>query len=245
MPVRGLLRILLIGIVCHTALITQAWASDTQRPVLKGAYIEFPPLTYTNDEGEPAGPYIRESSRLAREAGYEVEWRSLPIDRIYLYLREGKIDLWIGSQGVPAIADSTLEPDFTFPPIRLNAYHLAEREPVSGLMDLKGRHLILIRGYTYRNYLNPATGADEARVDTASNHSAALRMLSAGRGDYLLDFEAPVSNALETTPVNDIKHSLITTWETTLVFSSRTEHAETLVRDFEEAYASTETSLRR
>ncbi|MFO7787352.1 MAG: transporter substrate-binding domain-containing protein [Halospina sp.] len=227
-------------------LITPAWAKDEgQRPVLKGAYIEFPPLTYTSEQGKPTGPYMEAANRLAREAGYEIEWRSLPIDRIYLYLRKGKLDLWLGSQGVPALSDSTLEPDFSFREIRLQAYHLRETDPVSSIRDLRGRHLILIRGYTYMDRLDPIMEAEETRVDQASTHPAALRMLKAGRGDYLLDFEAPVAQALERLSLPEITHSPITTWGTTLVFSQETDDVEGIIRDFEGAWSEEAHSLRR
>lgn len=246
MSAGSIIRSLCFILIGTAVAALPGWASEEgQRPVLKGAYIEFPPLTYTNDQGEPAGPYIRESTRLAREAGYDVEWRSLPIDRIYLYLQKGKLDLWIGSQGVPAIDGWTLEPDFSFPPIRLNAYHLEKTPSVSGRADLRGKHLILIRGYTYRDYLDPVTNAEATRVDTASSHRAALRMLQAERGDYLLNFEAPINNALEESSITDLRHSPITEWETTLVFSAQTDRAKKLVQDFEKAQASTDTRFRR
>lgn len=245
MPAQGVLRILLIVIACNTVLINQAWASDTQQPVLKGAYIEFPPLSYTDDQGNPAGSYLDYADQIASRAGYDIEWRSLPIDRIYLYLREGRVDVWMGSEGVPALSEWTLEPDFTFPPIRLHAYHLEETEPVSGMEELRGQDLILIRGYTYLNRLDPVTEAEETKVGQASTHISALRMLEAGRGDYLLDFEAPVTEALETRPIPNITHSPVTTWKTTMVFSRRASGVETLVSDFEKAHSSLDHPLRR
>ncbi len=246
MPLLGLHRILPVIIAGMMLLTAAAWADEEgQRPVLKGAYIEFPPLTYTSGQGEPAGPYMEATNRLAREAGYEIEWRSLPIDRIYLYLRKGKLDLWLGSQGVPALSDSTLEPDFSFRKIRLQAYHLHGTDPVASILDLRGHHLILIRGYTYMNRLDPVMKAKETRVDQASTHQAALRMLKAGRGDYLLDFEAPVTQALERLSLPEITHSPITTWGTTLVFSRKTEDVEHIIRDFEGAWSEEAHSLRR
>lgn len=245
MPAQGALRILLAAMVWNLVLIGQLWAAEAQRPVLKGAYIEFPPLTYTNGQGEPAGPYTEATNRLANEAGYEIEWRSLPIDRIYLYLREGKLDLWLGSRGVPTLSEWTLEPDFSFREIRLRAYHMETTEPVSGIPDLQGKHLIMIRGYTYMDRLEDVIEAAGTRVDKASTHRAGLRMLKAGRGDYLLDFGAPVTQALEKLPLPAITHSPLTGWNTTLVFSRQTDDVDAIVRDFESAWSDNTHSLRR
>ncbi|PAU81959.1 hypothetical protein CK501_02075 [Halovibrio salipaludis] len=237
-------RILPFILVLTMLVLTPASADNGQRPVLQGAYIEFPPLTYTGGQGRPAGPYMKAANRLAHEAGYRIEWRSLPIDRIYLYLREGKLDLWLGSQGVPALSEWTREPDFSFRDIRLHAYHLEETGPVSDITDLKGSHLIRIRGYTYMNQLDPVMEAEKTRVDQASTHLAGLRMLKAGRGDYLLDFEAPVTEALEELPFPEIAHSPLTSWGTTLVFSRKTEDVERIIRDFEGAWSEEAHSLR-
>jgi len=243
-PLLSVNRILPVIIAWTMLLIAPAWGEEGRRTVLKGAYIEFPPLTYTDGQGKPAGPYMEATNRLAREAGYRIEWRSLPIDRIYLYLREGKLDLWLGSQGVPALSKWTLEPDFSFRDIRLHAYHLEETGPVSDVTDLKGSHLIQIRGYTYMNQLDPATEAEATQVDQASTHRAALRMLKAERGDYLLDFEAPVTQTLEKLSFPEITHSPITSWGTTLVFSRKTEDARRIIRDFEGAWTEETHSLR-
>lgn len=245
MPAREVLRILLVGIVCQAALITPAWADETQKPILKGAYTEFPPLTYTDSQGQPAGAYLDYASRLASRAGYDIEWRSLPIDRIYLYLKEGRLDLWLGSKGVPAISAWTQEPDFSLRPIRLNAYHLEETEPVDGVSDLHGEELIIIRGYTYLDHLDQWLATNDPRIGQASTHRAALRMLEAGRGDYLLDFKAPVADALETLTIPNLTHSPITSWGTTLVFSARIPNTESLIRDFEQAQRRLDPPLRR
>lgn len=245
MPAQGVLRVLFIAIVWHAVLTAQVWAGETQQRTLRGAYIEFPPLSYTDKKGNPAGSYLDYADEIASRAGYDVEWQSLPIDRIYLYLKEGRVDVWLGSQGVPAVSEWTLEPDFTFPPIRLHAYHLEETDPVAGMDELKGEELILIRGYTYLGRLAHLKEAEDTQVGQASTHIAALRMLGAGRGNYLLDFEAPVTEALETQPIPNITHSPITSWKTTLVFSARNQDVESLIRDFENAHSSLEQSLRR
>lgn len=223
----------LLALILLQALHAPA-APDRQQ--LEGAYIEFPPLSYTDDNGEPAGTYIEKVNRLSREAGYDIRWRSLPIDRIYLYLRQGDIDFWLGSSGVPALKASTREPDFTFQPIRLNAYYTDNTDGIEDLEDLKGESVILIRGYTYLDRLSPVTQAERTRVDKAPDHKAALRMLRAERADYLLDFQSPVESALEKESIPGINKHLLMEWNTSLVFSKHTEHLDRIIRDFEAAW---------
>ena len=70
-------------------LITSATASD--RPVIRGAYIEFPPLAYTTESGELEGTFIELVDTIADRAGYDIHWQGLPIERVYLYL---KLEIW-------------------------------------------------------------------------------------------------------------------------------------------------------
>ncbi|MEQ6885707.1 transporter substrate-binding domain-containing protein [Salicola sp. Rm-C-2C1-2] len=246
MPAQGALRILLTAVVWNLVLIARLSAAQEQSAVLKGAYIEFPPLTYTNEQGAPAGLHIETTNRLAQKAGYKIDWRSLPIDRIFLYLQKGNLDVWLGAQDVPMLAEWTREPGFSFGQIRLNAYHKETTEPVSAIPDLRGKHLIMIRGYTYLDRLDDVVEAAETQVDHASTHRAGLRMLQADRGDYLLDFEAPVTQALETLSLPAITDSPLTGWNTTLVFSKRADHSEdAIIRDFESAWSDNPHSLRR
>jgi polar amino acid transport system substrate-binding protein len=228
---------LLLALILLSSI--QVPAEDQEQP-LKGAYIEFPPLSYTDESGQPSGSYIERVDQLAEKAGYDIQWQGLPIDRIYLYLKEGEIDVWLGSSEVPALSDWTREPDFTFPPIRLNAYHTDDTEAIDKLEDLEGESLILIRGYTYLNRLAPITEAPETRVGKAPDHEASLRMLKAGRGDYLLGFEAPVANALQNEPLPQLKQHLLTQWNTSLVFSLHASDLDRVIRDFESAWQATE-----
>jgi len=65
-------------------------------------------------------------------------------------------------------------------------------------------------------------------------------MLKAGRGDYLLGFEAPVANALQNEPLPQLKQHLLTQWNTSLVFSLHASDLDRVIRDFESAWQATE-----
>lgn len=213
--------------------------AETDNRQLDAAYIEFPPLSYTDEDGEPSGSYIRKVNELADHAGYTIRWQSLPIDRIYLYLEEGRIDVWLGSSDVPALSEWTHEPDFTFPPIALNAYYIKGTPRIENMDDLKGESLILIRGYTYLDQLSPITDHPDTRVGKAPGHESALRMLKVGRGDYLVNFANPVRTALQNEPLPGLRQTQLMEWDTSLVFSKHTEGLERIIRDFERAWEST------
>ncbi len=53
---------------------TSAEASSTARV----AYVEFPPISYRNEQGEPAGEFVDITRKVAAEAGYQLEFIYLP-----------------------------------------------------------------------------------------------------------------------------------------------------------------------
>ena len=80
---------------------------------------------------------------------------------------------------------------------RLNLYYPAHQPAPRVPQDLAGRRLILISGYSY---WKPVTDFIQdpnlhLRLYRTGTHHAALRMLELGRGDYLLDYQAPVEAA--------------------------------------------------
>ena len=235
-----ILILVMVMVMVLTASVTAAAApsdsSDQNTRVLHGAYNEFAPLAYTNDDGKPAGAYIEKVEKLAERAGYRIRWQGLPIGRIYLYLRGGQLDFWLGSSGVPAISESVLEPDFTLTSIHLQAFYRNDTPAVDKLADLRKKRLILIRGYTYLDHIKPLRSAPGTRINKAPDHASALRMLKTGRGDYLLDFRRPVRQILKEQPLFHIRSNSLLQWETTLIFSRHTDNVEAIIRDFENAW---------
>lgn len=224
----------LVAALCLTLLPMAASAEVDQ--TLRGAYVDFPPLSYTNEDGQASGDFIELTRELMDEAGYTVEWQELPLGRIYRYLRNGEIDLWAGSSGVPAVAPFTVEPDFQPTNIHLYAFHLADTPAVDSVRDLLSSKLILMRGYTYLGVLDEAIEDRSTPYDLAPNHISGLRMLREGRGDYLLDFKSPAMKALEEVDVPGIQRSHITEWAIGHVLSHRAENVDRIINDLEAAW---------
>lgn len=206
------------------------------RPVLQGAYLDFPPLAITNAQGEAEGSFIELAERLADKSGYRIEWQELPIGRVYLYLQHGTVDFWLGSSGVQQITSYTREVDFQPMRIRLNAYHKDSTPTVAGIDDLAGTRLILIRGYTYWRLFDRFIQSDDTPTTQAPDHQSALRMLAFDRGDYLINFEAPMDHVLAQSPFPGLTSSSLVDWPLTLVFSRHTHDLEQVLDDFNEAW---------
>lgn len=206
-------------------------ANAEDRPVIRGAFIEFPPLAYTTDTGEVEGTFIDLSETIADRAGYHITWQELPIERVYLYLEHGDIDMWLGSAGVPELAPYTREADFHTGSIRLNAYSREGAARIASIEDLRGQSLILIRGYTYWRLLDPLKEDPDTQVTIAPSHLSALRMLAFKRGDYLINFQSPMDNLLQDAPLPNLQYDNLLDWPLTLVFSEKAAGTDRMVED--------------
>ena len=96
-----------------------------------------------------------------------------------------------------SLAADTLQARRVLGHVSLNLYYPAHQPAPRVPQDLAGRRLILISGYSY---WKPVTDFIQdpnlhLRLYRTGTHHAALRMLELGRGDYLLDYQAPVEAA--------------------------------------------------
>ena len=211
-------------------------SSSARATVLEAAYTEFPPLTYTDADGNPAGRYIELSKQVAAEAGYELRWRSLPISRIYLFLASGELDFWPGVGGLPHLQSQVVESRHTLMFLTLAAFHRPETPGVTGFDDLQGHRLVVMAGYTYLGTLDHLKADPETSFHHAPGHEEGLWMLLLGRGDYLIDYVEPMSQVLLDNPAARVEASALMSSRLAFVMSRRTENAEAAMGRFDEAY---------
>lgn len=223
----GLLLLLWVGLV----------SAGEPGGTLRGAYVSFPPLTYTDSQGQPAGSIIQLANHIARDAGYRIDWQEMPVRRIHQSLADGSIDLWPTTAGIPALQGLVQETPFPGLNIRLSAFHLEGRPPISDIAQLVGPELLLLRGYTYLGVLDEVLDNDLARFNYLADHTAALSMLVAGRGDYLVAFDTPLDDSLaHQNPGIKLERSLLTEFSVTFAISNRTPDVGQLITQLHHAY---------
>lgn len=235
----GRLRLLCAG--CLLGLIpalTLAASPDSSRSpdIVRIAYTEFPPFTYLNELGQPAGALIELTRQVAIEAGYRPEFVSLPINRIYLYLRNGTIDLSVGLSGVPTLRNEVLESQVTPSVVQLSAWYTKGTPPLTRFEDFHGKTVIVISGYTYGSLIERLARIPDIRVTEAPHHRSAIDMLLRGRGDYVLDYRQPVRQVLEDTDNGPVYESEVRTRYVAWLFSLARHDAAVLRDAFDSAY---------
>lgn len=224
--------LLLIWVVSTCSL--DAWA---QRTTLRIGYVEFPPYEYQDEQGNAAGSFIELTRRVALEAGYQPEFIYLPPSRLYLYLREGRIDLWPGLSYIPPLQGHVLVSKSTPMMVELSAWYLKGTAPVTRFDDLRDRRIILISGYTYGGLSTYLNRQPDIRLSYSSTHRSAVDMLRLKRGDYLLDYREPVEALADHQPIDDIRHSFVRNCVAAWLFSIEGEKAQQYQKDFDRAFA--------
>lgn len=208
------------------------------KDTLTVGYLDAPPVTFQSEEGRAEGIFIELTRRVAEEAGYDLEFRLLPISRTYHYLRTGGIDVWPGATDIPALKGEVLESFVSPYSFQLSAWGLESTPPVSHFDDLTGQTVILISGYTHSGLASALDASDEVTVIYARDHRAGVAMLKRGRGDYLLNFQQAVRAVLEEFPVPGIREYRVLARNAAWVFSLANPRSAQLRDEFDSAYLS-------
>lgn len=216
----------------------QAAQAAEARQVIHVGYYEFPPYAYTDAQGQPSGSGLKLTARLLDQAGYQADFRSYPGARLYNGLLDGSIQLWAGAAGKPELAAHTLEGKHLLGEITLNLYFRHDTPAPRLPEGLQDRGVILITGYSYWQDVNhwledPARNITRHRT---SNHISALEMLQRRRGDYLLDYQAPVDQARRELGIDELPFVEVQRLPLRLIISRHAPDAERLRDDLDRAY---------
>lgn len=207
-------------------------------PVLDVGYYEFPPYTYTAPDGSTRGSGADLVRRILLKAGYRANFRSLPSARLYLGLQDGSVQLWAGAPGKPELVGSTLECERTLGHVDLNLYRLPSHAAPRLPQGLTGSRIILISGYSYWKPITDLLDDPHLKLELhrTSTHVAALQMLERDRGDYLIDYQAPVEQARQELNMAPLAFDTLYSVPTKLIVSRHAPDAERLREQLDHAY---------
>jgi PAS domain S-box-containing protein len=156
---------------------------NPNRRIVVGGDADFPPYEYLDNNGQPAGFNVELFRAVAREAGITVDIRLGLWKGMRESLLNGQID---AISGMFYSRERSLTFELSVPHCLVSqVFVYRRREPVPlSLSDLQGRTVIVEEGDIMDDLVK---GQGNARqVITAANEKAALDLLAAGRGDYVL-----------------------------------------------------------
>ncbi|WP_339845119.1 transporter substrate-binding domain-containing protein [uncultured Halopseudomonas sp.] len=176
--------------------------TDNTRQLLRVGMIDFPPYSFLDETGQPAGMFIPLINKIAEKAGYQTEYLVLPIARLVQNLQDGTVHIWPGVEGKPELAEHTWVSRQLLGYVSINLYFRDGTPAPAWPEDLRHENLIMLTGYDYWPSLfavidNPANGI---RVQRTHSHRGAIGMLERNRARFLLNYGAPMQQALRMRP---------------------------------------------
>ncbi|WP_408955943.1 methyl-accepting chemotaxis protein [Natroniella sp. ANB-PHB2] len=161
-------------------------------------YVDMPPFTYTNENGEAAGLIIKKARRVFEKAGIKVIEREYPVERILKGLSSGGVDFWCGVE-ISSLKDDAYYGKQIIETLEMNIYAIGNKsKEVKTREDLRGKSIVIMKGYNYGGwgtYIRDES--NNVKFQEAATHEQALRILKRGGVDYLLDYAYPIEKALK------------------------------------------------
>lgn len=213
-------------------------ASDaTHTPSLNTTYIEFPPVTFTNDQGKPDGYLMAIMRQVLEEAGYRYTIRPYPTNRMIRNMGNGSVDLWIGAITIPELNPHVVHSEHPVTDIHFNAYYTKDIGPITQPEHLIGKRVIIMRGYSYNGWkkyiVDPKNNIWHFQTD---DHAHALLALSKGRGDVLLDYRRPVATAMKKSGFTNIQSNEVFSQPLYFLISKKTPNAQAIVEHLDQVH---------
>ncbi len=178
------------GVVCAQATASAAL------PEIEYGYPEQPPRSFTNAQGQPEGQAIRMATALFAKAGIPWHATSYPAPRLFKNLDNGTTTFAVMVHN-PALYNCCLFNKIPLYTTELKAYYIGDKPPIKNRNDLIGKRIITIRGYSYSGLIGFINDPQNRIVnEIASTHEPAFDMLTAGRADYVLNYDSSASVAL-------------------------------------------------
>lgn len=227
------------GLIC--SVLISCFSHPALSKTIKIGYVEFPPMTYTDGQGRPAGVIIDITSKTLKKAGYEWTARSLPAKRMARMLTEGKIQLWIGLATLPEFKNKTLVGKSVVKKLTLRAYTIDEKKPVIKKEDLRNQTVLLLRGYSYGGWINfikkPLNQVKFIEFDSHENAFKGLQFFSKNSADcYLLDYKYPSETVLKETNIPNLLFNDISSFDIHFVVTRQMDNAGTVLDRIETAF---------
>lgn len=224
-------------VVLVLLVIPSAVVSGSDDSELVVGYVDFPPFTYTDEQGNAAG-YLNQITReAASRAEQELRFVELPPARLERELRTGTVDVFQGIRIFAEQSDRIIAGDTLLLPITLAVYQRPGDEPFEDVEDLARKRVGVLRGYAYGGLIEELKEDDATSLMTVNSRDSAYRVLIEERVDFFLDYVRPASEALAELGSPTLEHTPIKTLDTYWVVSDVDGDARRILERLETAYA--------
>lgn len=170
-----------IFIIVSCSLIAGIQANACYAKIIRLAYVNFPPYEFENN-GKPDGILVLIIQEVFEKAGIKLELKPFPFKRAYEYVKKGS-DQTDGLFNFYKVKERIPFFDYSDPIIKNHLVFFIRKNMAfqyTGINDLKGLKIGVIRGYTYGTEFdeNP-----DIIKSIANSHLINFKKLAAGRID--------------------------------------------------------------
>lgn len=208
--------------------------AEVERPKIVFGYLEFAPYYFTNDLGLPEGPFIDLASDIAQEAGLDIEFLSLPTKRGLLAVATGEVGMWFGPLDHPLYKNNILTSKKPLMALELRVVSKKSMGNFSGIDDLMGKSIVVMRGYSYGNILEFISSPEsKTELFQVINHTQGLQVLDTRNVDYFLNYTEPLREALKKYPIKNIRSKIISKLDLHIILNKDYPNAGLLLEKME------------
>ena len=221
---------LLLSILLMSA---EAVAATDSEP-LEFGYIHLPPFGYTDDEGQPRGYLVELARRVFTAMDQPVSFVQHPAARLYRQMDSGETAFTLAAANLHRLQTTAVEADEPAITLTLTLYRRKDTQPVSDAEQLKGRHVVLMKDYSYGQLGRFFEAESDAmRITEARTHKSALQMIQFGRADYLLNYQTPADTTIAQQGLSGLARDVIGRVEVHFFVSKALENAQALADDWD------------
>ncbi|MDM8538513.1 transporter substrate-binding domain-containing protein [Desulfobacterales bacterium HSG17] len=216
---------------------SRASEKKTDNFILNVGYFEFSGLTYTDDNGKPAGLVNEITMKTLENANIKYKIKSYPPSRFYHELTEGRVHLFNGLSAIPAVKKSCVSSEITLFPLEMRVYWTGDKKPVKVKEDLIGHSVVIVKGFTYKDWgAWIRSGKNDIEFFDTYTHDSAFRMLKKGRGEYLLNYKYIDSKYIEKEQFKNLTAKTLFKWNCYFNVQKNTPDAQELLKRIEASY---------
>ena len=196
-----MIRALLLTLSISCFLVSICARADQQRVLQLHGDANYPPYTYLDETGSPAGFLVDLIEAIQAETGQRFEVHLRPWAEVPEALRRGEID---GILGMFRTADREQEFDFSIPTIvATHSVFVRTDSEYQHIDDLKGKSIIVQEHDVMDEYLAARNFAGE--IIRVENQSMAVRLLAQGEHDAVLALRILAWHEIRTNHIDNLR----------------------------------------
>ncbi|GBC61858.1 amino acid ABC transporter [Desulfonema ishimotonii] len=209
--------------------------ADADQTIRVGVY-DFPPFFELKD-GKPGGIWLDLMKKVFEKAGIRYSIKEYPAKRVIKRIVEGQADVSMVAKGISLLENNTLYSSTAVVNVELSVYTRTDTAVPRNIEALKGKKLLVTRGYSYggliKYFKNPE---NHIVLDAADRHELVFRKLKIKRADYAIGYSATADEILKKIGVSEIQGHPISNFDIFFVISKKTPEYRKVMDNIEKAF---------